>query len=411
MSSISETKLDPILESDDSIKGMFSVLLCLSLFGCFGDVASAQLKPFPLWDETVSVPKASELSQLDGVEFHVIKMWEPDVDDYKWLHGVALAWHRGKLFASYGHNKGAENTAGEMAHYQVSDDAGKSWSRVMTIDAGTDSPDLAISHGVFLSHDEKLWAFHGAFYGRMERIHTRAYLLDDQTQSWQKRGIVLEDGFWPMTEPVRMSDGNWIMPGLLGGVPSSKRTFPAAVAISSGEDFTKWHLVKIPTQKDLRMWGESSLIVKDNRILNIARYGGKAEALVALSQDFGRSWSPSTPANLPMVTSQPCAGRLSSGQSYLLCTTTADSGGRRSPLTIAVSRPGQEKLSRVFQIRDAVFPAGTGESHPQAGLAYPYAIERDGNLYVGYSNNGGRKANQNSGELAIIPVKGLQIGD
>ena len=57
------------------------------------------------------------------------------------------------------------------------------------------------------------------------------------------------------------------------------------------------------------------------------------------------------PSKLPMTTSKPIAGILSSGQRYLVCTTTADSGKRRSPLTIAVSRPGESLFSKIFVIR------------------------------------------------------------
>ena len=54
-----------------------------------------------------------------------------------------------------------------------------------------------------------------------------------------------------------------------------------------------------------------------------------------------------------------------------------------------------------------MFPEGPGESHPKASLAYPYAVEHDGKLYVAYSNGGGRGGNRNSAELAVIPVASL----
>ena len=111
-----------------------------------------------------------------------------------------------------------------------------------------------------------------------------------------------------------------------------------------------------------------------------------------------------------MAKSKPYAGKLSTGQRYLVCTTTADSGSRRSPLTIAVSAPDKPFFSRVYRIRDATFANGPGDSHPQARLSYPYAIEHDGFLYVGYSNSGGRPGmNINSAELAVIPIAELRI--
>jgi len=157
------------------------------------------------------------------------------------------------------------------------------------------------------------------------------------------------------------------------------------------------------------MWGESSIIVDGSQITNIARYGGAPLALAAKSADHGRTWTPSVESNLPMATSKPCSGRLSNGQRYLICSTTADGGGRRSPLTIAVSRPGENTFSKVFVIRHAVFEEGPGESHRHAALSYPYAVEYQGKLYVGYSNNGERNGNNNSAELAVIPLGSLSL--
>lgn len=74
------------------------------------DARAVMSKPVRLWDDTVPLPLASEMSMLDGVKFHVIKRWDKAADGYTFLHGVNLAWHEGKLYASFGHNKGAENT-------------------------------------------------------------------------------------------------------------------------------------------------------------------------------------------------------------------------------------------------------------------------------------------------------------
>jgi hypothetical protein len=356
-----------------------------------------------LWTGS-GLPKTSEAEVLEGVHFHVIKKYERKVDGYGFLHGVALAWHKDKLYASFGHNKGGENTLTEEGRYCVSEDGGKTWSKVQTIDVGIEENDLAVSHGVFLSHEGKLWAFLGSFHGFRKRVHTRAYVLNEKTEKWEPQGTVVRDGFWPMTEPVKMKDGNWIMPGFILGKGN-----PAAVAISEGNDLMKWKSVVIPRGPGVgKMWGESSILADGPLIINIARYG-KPKALVAQSKDYGRTWTPSVESNLNMTGSKPCSGVLTNGQRYLICSTTADGGNRRSPLTIAVSKPGENSFSKVFVIRHAVFAEGPGESDPGAALSYPYAIEYRGKLYVGYSNNGERRGNNNSAELAIIPINKLSI--
>jgi hypothetical protein len=379
---------------------------------CLLGVARAAEVP-QLWDERLLLPKIAAQPVLSNVEFHVIKRYEFDKDGYRFLHGVALAWHKDRLFASFGHNKGGENTDSEEARVCSSADGGQTWSAITTMDAG-DEPGLGVSHGVFLSHQGQLWAFHGAYSGTMQRVHTRAYLLDEATGRWQHKAKIIEGGFWPLGEPRRMENGNWIMAGVSIG-----KSNPPAVAISHGADLLKWNLVVIPVAEGLgKVWGESAVIVEGRHITNLARYGERAKVLAATSEDFGRTWTTAQPSNLAMATSKPCAGTLSTGQRFLVCSTSADGGGRRSPLTIAVSKPGERLFSKVFVIRHAEFPGGPGESHSKVSLAYPCAIEHEGKLYVGYSNSGGgvgRKGagrelwNNNSAELAVIPIERLQL--
>lgn len=357
----------------------------------------------PLWNSPVPMPKAAEMPVVQGVEFHVIKYQRPDTDGCKWTLGVGLAWHKGRLYASYGFNKGEENTPTEEAHVRVSDDAGKTWGAPVVIDQGEGN--LGVSHGVFLSHGGRLWAFMGSFYDKFQRTHTRAYSLNETSGSWEPRGVVIDSGFWPMQEPQKMADGNWIMAGARVSHGYAVEGDLPAVAISNGDDFTRWEMVVIPDAPGLgNIWGESTVILEGKRIINISRYGAKPLALVSESEDHGRTWTPTAPSNLPMATSKPYAGILSNGQRYLVCTTTADTGGSRSPLTIAVSKPGEPVFSKVFVIRRSVFPGGPGVSDPHADFSYPYAVEHEGKLYVGYTHK-----SHAANELAIIPINQLRV--
>ncbi len=366
---------------------------------------TAQVAPagLSLWDATQTLPRAADLPQVAGASFHVIKKQRPDEDSCRWTLGVGLAWHKGKLYASYGFNTGEENPPTEEAHVRVSSDGGMSWARPVVMDPGEGN--LGVSHGVFLSQGGNLWAFMGAFYDRFQRTHTRAYKLDETTNSWKPHGVVVPDGFWPMQEPQKMADGNWIMAGArISNGYSVKGDLPA-VAISKGDDFTRWEMVVIaPAQGVGIIWGESTVLVEDKRILNISRYGKKALALVSVSEDNGRTWTPSAPSNLPMATSKPYSGILSTGQRYLVCTTTADTGESRSPLTIAVSKPGESVFSRVFLVRRSIFDGTPGVSHPKADFSYPYAVERDGNLYIAYTHK-----SHAANELAVIPITSLSV--
>jgi hypothetical protein len=394
-------------------RGVFPRIIAMVLCGAAGlprltaGAADPAVHSFQLWDERATLPKRADIPAIDAVRFSVIKPYAFEKDGYRFLHGVGLCFHKGRLYASFGHNTEGENTASEEARGRFSDDAGQTWGDIFTIDAG-DEPGLAVSHGVFLSHAGRLWAFMGAFHGAMKDVHARAYVFDESTLTWNRKGTVVGGGFWPLQEPLRMDDGNWIMAGIRVGAGN-----PAAVAISHGDDFLTWDLVVIPSE-ETNMWGESTVYVQGGTVVNIARWGGQPRALVAVSQDHGRTWSASVASNLPMATSKPYAGTLSSGEHYLVGTTTADSGGQRVPLTILLTRPGEMAFSRAFVIRHAVQEGGPGESHPKVSLAYPYAIEHEGSLYVGYSNSGGRTGsarqqwNNNSAELAVIPLGRLR---
>jgi hypothetical protein len=361
-----------------------------------------QFVPVEIWDGP-PLPKAAEIPVLQGVEFSVVKPHQPKVDGGNWILGTALVWHKGRLYSSFGFNSGHENTATEEARGRISDDGGKTWGDMFVIDPGEGN--LGVSHGVFLSHGGTLWTFNGAFYDKFQRTHTRAYTLNESTGQWTAKGVVVDQGFWPLNQPVKMDDGNWIMPGarIAKGYENMAGHSPA-VAISHGDDFTKWDLVVIPVAPGVnRVWGESTVIVDGKRILNISRWGGQARALVAESEDYGRTWTQSRKSNLPMATSKPCAGTLSTGQNYLICTTTADTGGGRAPLTIALSKPGEKLLSELYVIRHAICPDTPGPSGEGLDMSYPYAVEHDGKLYVGYAIK--RRA---TAEMAVIPISELK---
>ena len=82
-----------------------------------------------LWAPSRPVPKAAEAPLLEDVRFSVVKMRQPELDGYNWLHGPAIAWHNGVLHASFGHNTGSENTATEVANGRNSPDGGRDGNR------------------------------------------------------------------------------------------------------------------------------------------------------------------------------------------------------------------------------------------------------------------------------------------
>ena len=117
-----------------------SVLCILAIFGGCHLFAA---EPVMLWDPAVPLPRTFEMSVIAGTRFAVMKPYEFNQDGYRFLHGVGLAWHKNRLYASFGHNMGAENTDSEQARGRVSDDGGRTWGETFTIDSG-EKPDLAV---------------------------------------------------------------------------------------------------------------------------------------------------------------------------------------------------------------------------------------------------------------------------
>ena len=155
-----------------------------------------------------------------------------------------------------------------------------------------------------------------------------------------------------MDEPFRMDNGNYIIGGfLVGGCNQS------AVAISDGDNLAKWEVILIPQVENIgKTWGESTVIVDGQNILNISLYGDKCLALIAHSQDFGQTWSLQSESNLPMTTSKPYGGLLSTGQHYLINSMASDIGKNRYPLSISLSKTGEITFSNIFRIRDDISP-------------------------------------------------------
>ncbi|GAA5221710.1 sialidase family protein [Membranihabitans marinus] len=362
------------------------------------------------------IPNREDLVQVEGVQFKAIKKYEPDIDGFKFLHGVAIVNFKNKWFVSFGHNKGFENTAGEVANSMLGENFN---SMTKLIPVGSPLDNGAISHGVFYKSKNNLWSLMGSFEGELENVHTRAFKWNKNKKEWKAKGVIAEDGFWPLQEPIQMDNGKIIMAGFCVGGNN-----PPAVAIrSSSRVNSKWKVVKIPTS--VKVWGESTIIVDGNEVILISRSGFKTPkmknlphplAWVARSYDFGETWSTLKPSNLPMVASKPYAGILSTGQRYLISTNTNNSANERSPLTIALSNPGKNTFTKILKIRGGEVGNTDVESHPNAKLAYPYAVEYKGSLYVVYSNDGGKQGrrgegrelfNNNSAELAIIPINQL----
>lgn len=368
----------------------YVIFLALLLPNIMLAADKVELKSYRLWKDD-SPPQKKNVPFVKGVELFTVHDGEAAKDRYWWLKGVAIYPFEGTLFTSFGHNDDhRENTYKEILRGRRSTDGGKTWSALETIGAGSETE--ANSHAVYYEHDGQLWMLAPRFSGHggkwLGQLQTEAFLLNEKTDRWESQGIVCEDN-WPMTPPMRMQNGDWIMGGL-------DKNFHASVAISKQGDPMSWKKVSIPRTPG-EVYSETAVLVDGDEVIAIMRNQTKPLAAVSISRDCGKTWSLAGPSNLPMSVSQPFAGMLSDGRRYLIY-----NQGNRDTLLIALSEPGEKCFSKLLRIADHT---KSGNPPRKArSLAYPYAAEHEGKLYVVYHTKGAHKFNAH---LAVLPIENL----
>lgn len=355
-------------------------------------------------------PVAEQLHRFKNIRFVKVKPREPEKDTFVWQHGAAIIRYKDKFYASLGANAGHENTVGEKILITQSDD-GVRWTPCRIIGDAT-ATDVGRSHGVFLEQGGKLWSFHslfkkkgtpGAVGGAFPDLAMEAFVLNETTGDWENKGVVAK-GIWPLHEPIKMADGNWIVAGC-------DEDWRAAVAISEGDNLLRWNSTKV-RNKD-RWFTESNLWIDGSRLTLLIRDDRPSDPkcnhpALAFSDDYGKTWSVPVECNMPMTSSKPACGVLSTGQRFLVNTLVKTQGSRGS-LEIAVGRPGEKTLSKVWRIREVREPVPEGAFQP-ASFSYPHATEYNGNLYIIYSVGAvGAGGNNNHIELAVIPIAELNV--
>ncbi len=350
---------------------------------------------YSVWKKGVALPEVSALKKVHA-ERITIKPFEPEKDGYIFLHGVALAKFKGRMYCAWAHNKVRENSEDEEVNYAVSDDDGKTWSECIN---GNMNPEkgTAVSHGAFLVFGEKLYFFAPQFKRHLgaKMLKMSVYVFDEANEKFRYVDVAMNERFWPTCEPVLLENGNYIMPGMYVASDYRSADNTAAVAISRGSDILHWDMVKLKRAEDVRVWGECTVTVDGSHCKMYCReHSRKLTALYSESFDFGNTWSELALSDLPMIDSKPYAGTLSTGQRYLICSCAKDIK-KRDPLTIALTEKGEDTFSKILII-------DSGKT-----LSYPYAIESNGKLYVAYSSTT-EGYNRNSAELAIMDIEELK---
>lgn len=350
----------------------------------------------PLWDPSVPFPSAEDMQDVDIITHVSVEKAKPN--GYHYLHEAALAFHKNKFYLGWAnHPVGETGDHDELIRGCFSDD-GLHWSKPEIWAEAPMIESTSFNHPLLFSHNETLYGFFVCWRQDHYPV-TELFIRNERSGTWEHQKNSAINGFVPFCTPQKLENGNWIIGG-------EHHWYNAAAAISNGDDLLHWNLVDIPKSDDFQLlYPEASIIhYGGGRLTAVCRPTRETlTAPVSESNDNGLSWSPLSYSNFPLSDSQPFAGRLSTGQNYLI-TNHLEEG--RALLTIAVTKPGGKLFQKIFKIRHQRYPRIRHFKNNRGQItqwAYPNALEHEGNLYIAYSQG------KEDCTLSIIPVETLSV--
>ena len=344
------------------------------------------------------------LTRPANIAYHCVFDTVRETGRPNFLHGPAVEAWQGRLAVCFAFNAEAENSATEELLVRWSGDDGDTWTKAERIAPPSRH---AHSHSVFLPREDGLWCFGPCFDGTGEppltsKGHRMIRFVNLQMEAWRYDGAwrpagVVAGDFWPLSRPVRMENGSWLLAGCDG-------QWYAAVAVSRGDDLTRWDVARPDTRGEVfteaGAWvrgGEVLMVMRNQSVLTDGRY----HAAIALSRDYGRSFEPCELTNLPMATTKPFCGRLDDGRVFMVFNASLDGAPNdRSLMLLGIGPADGFALDRLFLLDEG---ARTPEGRRLA-LSYPYAAQIGGKLYVSYSCESapGTRYNHNDAMLAVV---------
>ena len=350
-------------------------------------------------DKRVCAPAALPFPK--GIRYQAISRC--DEDGYRFSLGASIVYFHGIWIAAYLQSAISENDERSRFVCKYSFDHCQTWSAACVI-AEADGI-YGRSHGVLYKDGDTLYAFcpRAKFNGTDKFTNhdfaMEAYTFSAATLEWIPRGIVLEDGFWPLCEPIRLKNGDVLIAGL-----ECKGTHQPAVAIAQGGDCMHFEMVQLPNPEGLRTWGETTVLDCGEELVALVRpHPTVGLVLVSRSYDFGRSWTPLSYTEQAAMDSKLYAGRLRDGRRYLGCNIGTGElppvdRSRRTMSILLGEGEDPTRFDRGYLIRHGF---DVSAKYFKSQWAYPYAVDEGRNFYVIYTKH------KEETELAIIPLDSL----
>lgn len=293
-----------------------------------------------------------------------------------------IAFYDGLFIATWVWSAGSE-TAATQGMFSTSAD-GMTWSPRQSYTGVPPSGFRYSTNGLWLRNGE-LWALYyfteinpdpvegEEYYGPSLKLMGRLW----QNGQWGTEQEVLTDCMLDYA-PIQLPDGNWL---------GSGRNHKFETQFILG-DLGNWERVIVPSPAGVLL-NEATVLSINPRLISY-EYRNEDEMnprvlLRSFSYDGGRTVSTPMKTNFPDAQSRRAVMRLSDGR-YVLSSNASQEMGRQV-LMLSVSDDGLE-YDRVYVLRNNPEPANfTGTGYWSFGFNYPQLLEKDGYLWVIYSQN------------------------
>ncbi len=367
-----------------------------------------------------------------------------DKYEANWLLGVTIESYKGSLLATWGFDKGTdadeaypdvinkENTLYGETYYSWSHDSGVTWSEPVKFTPYNPPEDQAwaTTHGISFVDGDTLYYMLNGYQARNSATGVRPAWIellrwDDTSADW-KYVATCATNFQVQSKPVKMNNGHWFMAGCVTVIGES------GYAVSDQpNDLTSFTCAKTPGvsgSTSRKYYNETSFWYNafTNRIVLTVRasnddtyeyanpelWGVTAEGqekrspiMVAVSDDFGDTFSKLESSCFYAACSRRVNGYLSDGRPYIIFNHTPRYNDARRRLVIGVGEVGTTSINRVYVLEDFDVDGGTAGG----AKSYPDAVIANGTLYVTYADSlyTSITGNRNNAKMISLPESAI----
>lgn len=249
-------------------------------------------------------------------------------------------------------------------------DGGESWTDPMTIvdPEGTKS---AWDPALWLDEDKRLWLFYNIADHNFENLYCYRYaqvLLNKGTLKFSKPQRIVESCLcFGLNHPIRISNGDWILPLVFIDESSERRQKwyymrPQSIGVAISKDKGKNWSISTKVSTPDRFCNENMIYERENgslRMLARTAYGVLWECI---SFDGGNTWGDMMPTNILNPSSRFSVSKLRSGKVLLIYNPSGNvtqGANAREKLNLAVSKDDGKTW-----FKDRTFKEGRWVAYP-----------------------------------------------